>query len=94
MTTATGSTSNGSVPHGLADEQKIRSINIIIRNDAGTAVNDFNAQDSTGTGNVLINAASVYFSLQTQAGGRFDHPDFDTMGGDGNRGWITIQYVD
>ena len=81
-----------SVAHGLT-LANIRSISAIIRRDDGIAQYPLNYS------NIDNNVGGTYYCTATNAtlirtgGGFFDDSLFDTMGGDGNRGWITITYV-
>ena len=75
------------IAHGLT-LAKIRYISAIIRADA----NDFwYPLNLGGNGQWLVGATNI--QLSRVGSGSFDSTDFDTMGDDGNRGWITITYV-
>lgn len=76
------------VAHGVTFA-KIRTITALIRNDVDTT---YYTLDSDNGGHSRADATNV--RLTRLASGQFDSTGFDTMGDDGNRGWITIQYVD
>jgi hypothetical protein len=79
-------TSTVNVAHGLADNQKIRGIQAIIRNDAGTGVYPLDTFGST-----TFNAGSNVIELNRTVGLAFDTTDFDATSY--NRGWVTITYI-
>lgn len=81
------------VLHGLTDHKKVRSINVIIRDDSDSVYYDLTQADGSGVvqGNPLgIDSTSV--TLQRLSGGSFDSVNFDSTSY--NRGWITFQYVE
>jgi len=78
------------VAHGLADYKKIRSVTVIIRDDADSVYYELSA-----TAPVAINYAGVDPTLITLArdnGSLFDSTDFDATSF--NRGYITITHID
>lgn len=81
-------------PHGL-DFSKIRSVTVIIRNDLATIHYDLTG--TTGTATAVKRGAirfdSTNIIMDRTPSGFFDNADYDVMGGDGNRGWITILYA-
>lgn len=82
-------TSSISVPHGV-DFTKIRSINIIIRNDGGTI--HYSGVISNGVDAYSSGVISSGVNVTRVAAGVFDSSNFDSTGY--NRGWITITYED
>jgi hypothetical protein len=93
------STFDVSVNHGLADHKKIRSINVIIRDDADTNYYNLNAALSSGSapsgvsGQVgIVSSTTIQLTRTSSANdGWFDSTAFDSTSY--NRGWITIGYV-
>ena len=90
----TGS-STKSVAHGLAQSlvAKVRTISVMIRNDAASITYNLLNNDPTSTAQstqVTIGATTISLVCSQI----FDNTSFDTMGDDGNRGWITVQYID
>lgn len=79
---ATGSIA---INHGIADYTKIRTINVMIRQNAGTLV-VFHAQQNTAA------AGATQITLSREAGGIFDNTNYDSTSY--NRGFITITYID
>jgi len=82
------------VAHGL-DQSKIRTVNVVIRNDSAQGslsksldegVNDLN---TTRQGFYYINDSNIL--LKRLTGGLWDTDEFDEVSGY-NRGWITITY--
>ena len=68
------------------DEQKIRMIQVVIRNNDGAQVYDFGADPNP----IHVSGANI---LLTRSGsGFFDNTSFDSTSF--NRGWVTIFYVD
>lgn len=83
-----------SIAHGLGSDWKgIRSVSVIIRNDADNAY--YNLHFSDLTGNVNQGNVNSFDSTQINmfrlTGGEFDNASFDTTGGF-NRGWCQISY--
>ena len=79
---------------GIAIE-RIRSVNVLIRNDTITGV--FNLEEvynTVSSGSWRTGGTSITLYRSSQAGALFNGTAFDFMGGDGNRGWVTIQYID
>lgn len=83
------STVTKQVAHGLGNPgyKKIRSINIIIRKDDDV---DYYAFFSYGLHTAYLNATNIV--MIRDATSIFDNVNFDTMGDDGNRGWIILIY--
>jgi len=79
------------VAHGVT-LAKIRTISVLIRNDADNTYWDFLLSDGSTANNTEIRATSVLINLQKAVGGFFDSTNFDNT--PFNRGWITIQYTD
>lgn len=81
------------VAHGLT-LNTIRSVSVIIRDDNDSVYQEFSSSfDVAGTSNSAVQINATNIIILRQNGGFFDSTSFDTMSGDGNRGWITIQYV-
>jgi hypothetical protein len=80
--------SHGGVTHGLT-LANIRSISVLIRNDANTSYYDFATSD-VGSG-VLLWATSTDIEIVRSTGGQFDHANYNSTSY--NRGWVTITYV-
>lgn len=80
------------VAHGLT-LNKIRYINIMIRGDTDAVYFpiDFDETGAGASGRWRVDATNV--KIRPFIGGYFHSAAFDAMGGDGNRGWITIWYV-
>lgn len=84
---------SSAVAHGLT-LANIRAIQVTIREDADLHFYDFAAFDNdSGSTSSFVRADATNINLQRAAGGVFDGTSFDTVGGDGNRGWILIHYV-
>lgn len=88
-------TINVSVAHGLSSTYlKIRSIDVIIRNDTNAFLYSlFNTETISGTGvnqGWLSGITSTSVSLYRLTGGFFDSTSFDSTSF--NRGWIIIRY--
>jgi hypothetical protein len=81
------------VAHGLT-LSKIVGVRIIIRSDTDNAHYPIDYASSTGHSNGGANLDSTNVQLYRTASGSFDSANFDTMGGDGNRGFILIWYTD
>ena len=80
-------TVNISVAHGVADYKKIRSVEIVIRNDADTLSFAF-----TGSSVNFVSFDSTNINMSRATTGVFDTTDFDSTSY--NRGFITIHYID
>lgn len=79
------------VVHGL-DRKKIRSVSVLIRNDANAytvPLDLYNSSDATLSGGVS-NIDSEYIVLVQKPGGFFYSVDYDAV--PYNRGWVTIIY--
>ncbi len=85
-------TASVNVAHGLT-YSKIRTMIVMIRDNAGTSSYDFSTADSevgTGTSTMAVGSANCVLNRSTD--GYFDNTNFDSTSF--NRGWITIQYTD
>lgn len=83
------------VAHGLSDHTKIRSIDVIIRNNTDTQSRPLNSVD-VGVGSTAINGGIASFNSTWITLKRFDAGDFDDISHNStsyNRGWIYIQYA-
>ncbi len=81
------------VTHGLALAD-IRSVQVMISNDAGTLFSPLNSWDSGDTGIVnggIENIDSTDITLTTSGTGDFDNTDYND--GVMNRGYIVIEYL-
>lgn len=80
------------INHGISDSSKIRSVNVLIRNDStGTMLYDLKQGDGvsfTIEGSYLTNTTNI--TLRRRSGGFFDSTDFND--GSVNRGFVTITY--
>jgi hypothetical protein len=84
--------SSVNVNHGLT-LANIRTLNVMVRNDAGTVFYPTETRTPAEGDSVyvaLINATFV--QLERQPGSDFDSTLFDSTSY--NRGWVTIQYVE
>ena len=81
------------IAHGLT-LSKIRTIKAIIRRDADDNYSDFPRQAAGASGTDILTSDATNIQLSRGLAGAFDNSNYDTMSGDGNRGWITIQYTD
>ena len=93
MDASADGTATIAVAHGLT-LANIRSIDAIVRNDAGTAFYPLNTL--AGQSNVQFSINSIdatNINLGIRAAGFFDGTDFDTDTGY-NRGWVIVSYVD
>ena len=87
------------VTHGIADHKKIRSVNVIIRNDADTSYYNLYQALASGTApsgvsgqTGIISSTTIQLTRTSSANdGWFDGTDFDSTSY--NRGWVTIGYV-
>lgn len=84
------STTSKNVAHGLT-KGNIWSVTVTIREDTDTVYSPIVMYDGTNHGGTW-QIGATYIALTRFAGGFFDSADYDTMGDDGNRGWITIWY--
>ena len=86
------------VLHGIADKEKIRTISVMIRNDVISndmqPLNRVLVGSNTTAQGGLGAISNTTISLYRLDSGLFDSTSFDTMGDDGNRGWVTIEYTD
>lgn len=86
-------TINVEVPHGI-DHTKIRGISVLIRGDAGSALEDgrylLNRADGDRFSAYSQNSANII--LERVNAGFFDGINFNDTSF--NRGWITIQYTE
>jgi len=79
------------VNHGVSDYNKIRSVNVIIRNDANTNYYTILQGAATGASAWITQISSTQVSLEREPAGDYDNTDFDSTSY--NRGWVTIGYV-
>lgn len=79
-------TTSVSKAHGLT-RTKIRSVQVLIRNDADSACYPF----LNDHGSSAINIGSTYVEIIRSTGGVFDSSNFDSTSY--NRGWILIDYI-
>jgi hypothetical protein len=84
--------SNLTLPHGIADFTKIRSINIMILDDSGLALVPLYYSDpATGVlSGILLGSDSTSVYLARTDTGIFNTTDYDDTGI--NRGFVTITY--
>lgn len=79
------------VDPGIADWKKIRSISVILRNDADTTYYKLESADSSGNSQGYIGEiSSLGIAVNRITGGVFDSTDFNATSY--NRGWLTIEY--
>ena len=81
------------VPHVLTGT-KIRNVQAFIRDDAAGGARDLLSWGGAQTGGAEVLWDSTNITLRRGTDGYFDTTSYDTMGDDGNRGYITIQYTD
>ncbi len=83
--------SSVTVAHGL-DVNSIRNVSVVIRHDdaENTRSLDFSSSGDDVAGMWTVNLTDV--NLLRTVGGGFANISYDTMGDDGNRGWVTIEY--
>jgi hypothetical protein len=80
-----------SVAHGLT-LANIRTIEVVIRNDANDKYYPSACRVSTGMENLIQWADATNINLFREAASEFDSVDFDSTSY--NRGYITIQYIE
>jgi hypothetical protein len=80
------------VTHGISDWTKIRTINVLIRDDANTVLYNLAGSGPSGElyGSMAVSDVSVLLVRTT--GGTFDNSSFDSTSY--NRGYITIKFID
>ncbi len=78
------------VAHGLTFAD-IRYVNVLIRDDTDVLYKPLDYGITDPYGSWEIDATNVICSRPLASG--FNNAAYDTMGEDGNRGWITIWYV-
>lgn len=92
-------TTSVQVAHGLADIEKIRSMQAVIRTDAGYSSGAFGMVDLQSSDYPVVTGAlqgsiagvdSTEITLTRLTGGRFDTAAYDHAAY--NRGWVTIEY--
>ena len=84
---------NIGVAHNL-DFTKIRTVSVMIRNDAGTVQNMLTPgifAVGEGVEGNMAGLSATLITLQRRTGGAYDNVNYDSIGY--NRGWITIEYV-
>lgn len=79
------------VPHLIDDFAKIRTVNVIIRNDSEFENYDLLSNNGSETTVTTVAIQTDNLVLQRGVGGFFDDTSFDRT--DFNRGWITIKYL-
>jgi len=82
------------VTHGIADFKKIRSVIVMIRNDADTLYSPLGGLDITANaiaGGVTSTSATT-LALGIPSGSKFDAATYSATSY--NRGFVTIQYID
>ena len=90
-------TANVSVAHGVT-LSKIREVSVLIRNNADTERHPLggtcysSSATFTQGGSFYVTSTNIVMARIT-ATSQFDNTNYDTMGDDGNRGWITITYI-
>lgn len=82
-------TASVSIPHGLT-AANIRTLNVIIRNDAATTYSPSPATDDFLQFELAHNYGVTNVAINRPNGGIFDSVLYDSTGF--NRGWITITY--
>jgi len=87
------STDTKSIAHGLSNYKKVRSISVIIRDDADSYYQSLiEVYYSTGAnfgGSIYFDATNI--TLTRVIGGTFDSTSYDATSY--NRGWITIEFA-
>lgn len=88
------STLSVAVAHGVGDFKKIRSVEVVIRNDADSTYYKLETPDISGTGVMdggvdSIDATNI--NLSRRATGQFDNTSFNDTAY--NRGFVTITYI-
>lgn len=92
---STGGTGTKSVAHGLSstDWKKIKSISVLIRNDADNAYTPLNSVNSIGLPNGgITDYGATNINLLRALTLDFDSASYDSTSY--NRGWVTIEYGD
>ena len=78
------------IAHGLGDKDVIRSVSVLIKNDADNSVYSLFTNTETVSGSIgFIDDTEI--QLERTAAGFFDDAAFETPPG-GKRGWVTIWY--
>jgi len=87
-------TSTKAVTHGITAWQNIRMISIMIRSDTDSTLYNFESFNVGGAEELAqqVSVDSTSITMIRDLDGLFDSNVFDTMGDDGNRGWITVCY--
>ena len=78
------------VAHGLSDEQQVRYVDVIIREDTPGGTLHHLVRSSGPAGGSIYTIDDTYIMLDRTLSGYFDNPSFDSTSY--NRGWITIGY--
>ena len=84
-------TGNVNISHGIADFTKIRSVKVLIRNDADSQLRDLYRPDSPTAGGYVDYIDSSIVRLGRAASGEFDSTNYDSTSF--NRGWIIIEHL-
>ena len=80
------------VAHGLGSYRVVRSVVVQIRVDTDNASNNLPAPLPAATTVEAISVNNTNIVIERATNGVFDNSNYDIMGADGNRGWITIRY--
>jgi hypothetical protein len=86
-------TASVSVAHGL-NNADIRSVQVIIRNDANNArlnLASAGTYNTTSSSTAFFGGINTNIKMDRQLGGLFDSANYDATSF--NRGWIVIQYI-
>jgi len=82
------------VAHGLSDYTKIRSVDIVIRDDSGSSFSPLLLPGGLLGGYYVVNFAGLNpttIQLNRVSSGFYDNASYDATSF--NRGWITVSYV-
>jgi len=82
------------VAHGLSDYTKIRSVDIVIRDDSGSSFSPLLLPSGLLGGYYVVNFAGLNpttIQLNRVSSGFYDNASYDSTSF--NRGWITVSYV-
>ena len=78
------------INHGV-DYSKIRSVSVVIRDDANTNYYTVLQGAATGASAWIAQISSTQVTLEREPAGDYDNTGFDSTSY--NRGWVTIGYV-
>lgn len=79
------------IAHGLSDHENIKTVSILIRQDGMLNTRPLDYSPGVGAVAGYWNVDTTNVNLFRIEDGTFDGAQFDTMGGDGNRGWIVLE---